>query len=184
MQSVAAILTKMEPLCSNYERFTIRANSSYKIRKWLKVGEHISFMTSTGRNAMNNNSSPGASVISAALAMAPWDPTHYAAGSVNNQGTDLSGQIAASSNFKNVTNPFSMVENSHPSNKTERFVGDVYLEINPIKELTLRSSMSYDFSLVRNRNFKDQYEYSAYDQATKNYLSSSNVILQYWKKQL
>lgn len=158
---------------SNYERFTIRANSSYKIRKWLKVGEHISFMTSTGRNAMNNNSSPGASIISAALAMAPWDPTHYAAGSVNNQGTDLSGRIAASSNFKNVTNPFSMVENSHPSSKTERFFGDVYLEINPIKELTLRSLVSYDFSLVQNRNFKDQYEYSAYDQATQNYLSSS-----------
>lgn len=158
---------------SNYERFTIRANSSYKIRKWLKVGEHISFMTSTGRNAMNNNSSPGASVISAALAMAPWDPTHYAAGSVNNQGTDLSGRIAASSNFKNVTNPFSMVENIHPSSKTERLVGDVYVEINPIKELTLRSSVSYDFSLVRNKTFKDQYEYSAYDKALINFLASS-----------
>ena len=158
---------------SNYERFTIRANSSYKIRKWLKVGEHISFMTSTGRNAMNNNSSPGASVISAALAMAPWDPTHYAQGSVNSQGTDLSGQIAASSNFKNVTNPFSMVENSHPTNKIERFFGDAYLEINPIKALTLRSSVSYDFSLEQNRNFKGQYEYSAYDQSIMNYISSS-----------
>lgn len=158
---------------SDYERLTIRANSSYKVKPWLKVGEHISFMTSEGRNAMNNSSSPGASVISAALAMAPWDPTHYAEGSVNAAGEDLSGQIAASSNFKNVTNPFSMVEMSHPQKNTERFVGDVYVEINPIKDLTLRSAVSLDFSLERERNFKDSYEYSAYDQATKNYISSS-----------
>ena len=60
---------------------------------------------------MNNSESAGSSILSAAFAMAPWDPTHYPAGSVNKQGTDLSGQISAGSNFKNVTNPFSMVEN-------------------------------------------------------------------------
>ncbi|MGL5273553.1 MAG: SusC/RagA family TonB-linked outer membrane protein, partial [Phocaeicola sp.] len=111
---------------SNYERLTLRFNSEFKVRKWLKIGEHLSFMTSMGRNAMNNNSSPGASIISAALAMAPWDPTHYTNGSVNRADKNLSGQIAASSNFKNVTNPFSMVAHSNPKDKTERWVGDIY----------------------------------------------------------
>ena len=59
---------------SNYERLTIRANTSFKVRKWLRVGENFSMSMSTGRNAMNNNASPGASVLSAAFAMAPWDP--------------------------------------------------------------------------------------------------------------
>lgn len=158
---------------SNYERLTLRFNSDFKIREWLKIGEHLSFMTSQGRNAMHNSSSPGASVISAALAMAPWDPTHYAEGSVNNQGKDLSGQIAASSNFKNVTNPFSMVEHSHPKNNTERWVGDVFAEITPIKGLILRSSISLDLRLVRNREFKDKYEYSSFDQSKKNFISTS-----------
>ena len=61
---------------SNYRRFTLRLNSDFQIRKWLKVGEHFSLMASTGRNAMNNSSSAGASVISAALAMSPWDPVY------------------------------------------------------------------------------------------------------------
>ncbi len=158
---------------SDYERLTLRFNSAFEVRKWLKVGEHLSFMTSQGRNAMNNNSSPGASVISAALAMAPWDPTHYPQGAVNNEGKDLGGQIAASSNFKNVVNPFSMVQHSHPKNNTERWVGDVFVEITPIKDLVLRSSIGLDYSLIRNRDFKDKYEYSSFDKANKNYVSSS-----------
>ena len=40
--------------------------------------------------------------------MAPWDPTHYSQGVTSLTGQDLSGQIAASSNFRNVTNPYSM----------------------------------------------------------------------------
>lgn len=158
---------------SNYERLTLRINSSHKVRSWLTVGENLSFMASTGRNAMNNSSSPGASVLSAALAMAPWDPTHYPAGSVNKDGKDLGGQIAASSNFRNVTNPFSMVENSSPTNNVERWVGDVYAEITPVKDLVFRSALNFDISNNRDKLFKSAYEYSSYDLSEKNFLQSS-----------
>ncbi|NDW08726.1 TonB-dependent receptor [Dysgonomonas sp. 520] len=157
---------------SDYERFTLRVNTSHQVRSWLKIGENLSFMSSEGRNAMNNSSSPGASVISAALAMAPWDPTHYPEGSVNNRGKDLSGQISASSNFKNAMNPFSMVERYHPSNKVERWVGDIYLELTPIKNLTLRSAVSLDLSHYRDKMFLEAYRYSDFDKADKNFLSS------------
>jgi TonB-dependent starch-binding outer membrane protein SusC len=158
---------------SNYERLTLRMNTSHNLRSWLTIGENLSFMSSTGRNAMNNNSSPGASILSAALAMAPWDPTHYSEGSTNLNGKDLSGQIAASSNFRNVTNPYSMVESSHPSNKVERWVGDVFVEITPIKNLVWRSALSLDLSNNRDKLFKDAYDYSTYDRSEKNFLSSS-----------
>lgn len=158
---------------SDYNRITIRANSSFKVRDWLKIGEHISFASSGGRNAMNNNASPGASIISAALAMAPWDPTHYSAGYLTPSGYDLGGQISAGSNKKEVTNPFSMVENTHPINKNERLVGDIYIEIIPVKGLTFRPSVSYDLTINRDRTFKDKYTYSKYDSMTKNFITSS-----------
>ena len=158
---------------SNYQRLTLRLNSDIKICKWLKLGEHLSFVSTSGRNAMNNNSSPGASVISAALAMAPWDPTHYPEGSYNKSGDNLSGRIAASSNFKNVTNPFTMVEESYPKNNNERWLGDIYMEITPVEGLTIRPSISMGTSLNRDRNFKNKYDYSSYDRATKNFISSS-----------
>ena len=167
---------------SNYNRLTLRVNTAHNVRSWLKIGENLSFMTSSGRNAMNNNASPGASILSAALAMAPWDPTHYPQGAWSYstvakgaypQGRNLSGQISASSNFKNVTNPFSMVENVVPKNVSERWVGDAFIEITPIKGLSIRSDLSMDLSNVSDKLFKYSYLYSAYDQNTHNFLSSS-----------
>ncbi len=163
---------------SDFERLTVRANTSFQVKDWLKVGENLSFVNSTGRNAMNNNSSPGASILSAAIAMAPWDPTHYPDGSINNQGEDLSNQISASSNFKNVTNPFSMVEYSHPEDVTERWVGDLYVELTPIKNFRWRSAINMDLQNDRNRSFYDEYYISDFDQRTSNYLSTE---MQYYR---
>jgi TonB-linked SusC/RagA family outer membrane protein len=157
---------------SDYERLTLRINTSFKVRSWLTIGENLSFVSSGGRNAMNNNVSPDASILSAALAMAPWDPTHYPQGSANLAGKDLSGQIAASSNFRNVTNPFSMVENTEPENKIERWVGDLFVEITPFKNLILRSAISMDLSNNRDKLFKKEYEYSAHDKNNKNFLET------------
>ena len=159
---------------SNYDRLTIRLNSDFQARKWLKIGENLSYSTSQGRNAMNNSASAGASVISAALAMGQWDPTHYPEGSVNKNGEDISGNPSAGSLFTNVTNPFSMVYNSEPSSKTERWVGDLFVDITPVKGLSIRPSLSMDLKNTRDRNFKyGPYSYSTYDASATDYLSTS-----------
>lgn len=158
---------------SDYQRLTLRVNSSKQVNRWLKVGENLSFVNSTGRNAMNNNASPGASILSAAVAMAPWDPTHYPDGSINRLGEDLGGQISAASNFKNVTNPFSMIEHNHPENTVERWVGDLYVELTPFKNFTWRSSLSMDLSNNRYKGFSESYEYSSFDKRDVNFLASS-----------
>ncbi len=160
-------------IASDYERLTLRLNTSMQVKKWIKVGENLSFVTSTGRNAMNNNSSPGASILSAAIAMAPWDPTHYPDGSINNQGEDLSGQISAASNFKNVTNPFSMVAYNHPENKVERWVGNLFVELTPIKNFKFRSAVNLDLSNNRDKVFYEAYEHSSFDKRDQNSISSS-----------
>ena len=161
---------------SDYSRLSLRANSSYKIGKYFRVGENISFMYSYGRNAMNNNASPAASVLSAAIAMAPWDPVRYPEGAKNTlKEVDLGGKISAASNFKNVVNPVSMVEYSHPSDKTERWVGDVFLEIMPLKSLTWRSDVSLDLTNTRHKLFKEAYRVSDFDKTEKNFLESSTA---------
>ncbi len=158
---------------SNYRRFTLRLNTDYKVRDWLKIGEHFSLVTSSGRNAMNNSSSAGASIISGALAMAPWDPVYYPEGSVNKNGKNISGYYSAGSNFKNVTNPYQMAYNYEPNNKHERFIGDVFFEITPIKGLTIRPSISADYGLERNRNFGYPNIYTSYNASNLNSISSN-----------
>lgn len=158
---------------SDFTRTSLRVNSAYDVAKWLRVGENLTFMTSHGRNAMHNSSSAGSSVISAAIAMAPWDPARYPDGAVNRFDEDMSGQISAASNFKNVTNPLSSVEHSHPSDKTERWVGDIFLEIKPVEGLLWRSDVSMDLTNTRHKLFKDSYRYSDYDKSDKNFIESS-----------
>ena len=168
---------------SDYSRFTGRLNTSYQAFPWLKIGENISFMASVARNAYesgDNSESAGANIISAAFAMAPWDPTHYPEGSVNRKGTDISGQIAAASNFKNVTNPMSMIEYSHPKTRNERWVGNVYIDLTPVKHFILHSSYNFDYRISTDKSFMDSYEVSAYDQREKNFLSSSMARSYYW----
>ena len=168
---------------SDYSRFTGRLNTSYQAFPWLKIGENISFMASVAKNAYesgDNSESAGANIISAAFAMAPWDPTHYPEGSVNRKGKDLSGQIAAGSNFKNVTNPFSMIEYSHPKARNERWVGNVYIDLTPVKHFILHSSYSFDYRITTDKSFMDSYEVSAYDKREKNFLSSSMARSYYW----
>lgn len=158
---------------SNYNRFTLRLNSDYKVRDWLTIGEHFSFVSFYGRNAMNNSSSAGASMITAALAMAPWDPVYYPQGSVNKNGKDISGYYSAGSNFKNVTNPYQMAFNNEPMNRTERAVGDVFFDIRPVKGLTIHAAVSADYGVVRNRAFTYPNIYTSYNASDLNYLSSS-----------
>lgn len=158
---------------SDYDRLTLRANTSFQVKPWLKVGENISFVYGKGRNALNNSSSAGASVISAALAMAPWDPTTYPAGAVNSKGTDMSGMYAAPSNFKNAVNPYSMVYYSHPEDIRKRWVGDIYLELTPFKGFSYRTDFSYDETSVKSRSYKDAHDTSVKDYLDQNWLSRS-----------
>lgn len=168
---------------SDYSRFTGRLNTSYQAFPWLKLGENISFMASVAKNAYesgDNSESAGANILSAAFAMAPWDPTYYPAGSKSASGKDLSGGISAGSNFKNVTNPLSMVTYSHPKVRNERFVGNVYMDLTPIKHWTLHSSYSFDYCITTDKSFMEAYEVSSYDKREKNFLSSSMSRSYYW----
>lgn len=168
---------------SDYSRFTGRINTSFKAFPWMKIGENITFMSSIAKNAYesgDNSESAGANIISAAFAMAPWDPTRYPEGSINRKGKDLSGGISAGSAFKNVTNPLSMVEYSHPKVNNDRFVGNIYMELTPVKHFNFRTSFSFDYRVTRDKSFGDSYEISAYDQRKDNFLSSSMARSAYW----
>ena len=158
---------------SDYTRLTLRANSSYQLNKWVKVGENLNFMSSHGRTAMMNNGAADASILSAAIAMAPWDPVYYPTGAKNYRGDDLGGRLSAASNFKNVTHPLAMVNYSHPEDKAERWVGDIFLEITPIEGLVWRSDISMDLNNTRHRLFKEAYQLSSFDKMDKNFLEKS-----------
>ena len=154
-----------------YNRLNLHYNASSRIKDWLKIGSSLNFSSTKSRWSLNNNSQPGASVISAAMAMAPWDPAYYPEGSVNYLGEDLGGQISAASNFKNVVNPYSMATHEFPRGSTERFVGNVYLDLDLAKGLVFHSDFNFDLSFVHSRSFTEAYYHSTADQNDMNRIS-------------
>lgn len=165
-----------------YKRLTLRANTSHKVTDWLKVGENLAFSSSSNRNAANND--PNYSVLTHAINMAPWDPVRYPAGSttyagrgVDNiryrDGRDVSGQLSASSNFKNTYNPLSDLETTRSSDKWNRWVGDIYVEISPLKGLTLRGDVGLDLSNGASDLAKKAYMYSSHDNNLRKFYSAS-----------
>ncbi|MBP5318296.1 MAG: TonB-dependent receptor [Paludibacteraceae bacterium] len=148
---------------SDYNRFTLRLNTSYQARKWLKIGEHLSFTTDGGRTIMNNAQSPESSTLGAALVMAPWDPIQLPEGTVNSNGESLAGNYAPATNFTNTTNPYSQVYMHNPKNHNNRWLGDLYAEITPIKGLTIRPSISLDLANNRSSDFQYLYRFSNND---------------------
>lgn len=153
---------------SYYRRLNLHYNANTQVYDWLKLGTSLNFSTSRSRWALNNNSQPGASLLSAALAMAPWDPSHYPAGSRNYLGNDLGGGIAAASNFTNVVNPFSMATHSHPKGHSERIVGNAFAEIRPFKQFVFHSDINFDLGYGIDRTFTEKYHHSNADKSDAN----------------
>lgn len=156
---------------SFYNRLTLRTNASYEITKWLKLGTNLSYITSKSRSLGNNAQYNG--VLFQAISMAPWDPTHYPAGTLSKSGEDISGKIAASTNYTNVYNPFTQLETSHPNNTDERLLANGYLEIKPWEWLTFKSSISMNRYSWQNRSYREKYHFSDYDTNVKNSVSAA-----------
>ena len=158
---------------SDYKRLTLRANTSFQVKPWFKIGENLSYVYSWGRSTSADEANADSNLLSQAISMAPWDPTYYPTGAINNKGLDMSGKIAAPSNNKNVYSPMSSLSVSSPRNVYGRWIGDIYAEITPWEWLTYRADVSYDDVNYNHRLFKEKYEVSAYDQSDKNYLERS-----------
>jgi len=140
-------------IASSYKRLTLRLNSSYQMRKWLKVGENLSFANSSTYNINGNGQFTG--ILYSALSMAPWDPIRYPQGTMSYGRTplDLSGVYSTPTLFANVQNPFVAAYNVKPYNSNIDIVGDTYLELTPIEGLTLRGDISMKYWDGMSRNF-------------------------------
>ena len=111
---------------NKYRRFTLRQNSEFKISSKLKLGIIASFS-----NGIANDINLGAAYNNAYRAN-PTVPTKIG---------DKYGNTSAAGN---VGNPILDIEKTNNRYITNRLQGSAYLELKPIRELTLRSSLGAD----------------------------------------
>ncbi|MFV0290755.1 MAG: SusC/RagA family TonB-linked outer membrane protein [Mangrovibacterium sp.] len=132
---------------SGFERYNARFNADAQINDWIKAGGMLAF-TKTDEKITRQDGSDG--VIMQAMTMQPTVPVY------NFDGTWAGPETVNGSSQYNPVWMASMQNNTVARFKT---MGNFYLELNPIKNLSFRSEYGYDFSNNQVKSFIPSYDF-------------------------
>lgn len=118
-------------LRSGLERYTLRSNNQTRINNWLKLGSSISLGYSHSQNTVPggnlNNPSVGAMVTK------PYDSPY-----------DANGELVQRLTVSDNPNPLSSILYHPESSNDLKVVASVFVEIQPVKNLTIKSLFGID----------------------------------------
>ncbi len=133
---------------SHYERYSFRVNSEHKVYKnYIKVGEHLNYSNTLKRGISTNNLYDNI-LVKAYSTTSLLDP-------YNSQP-----QLDENDPYKGArpTSPVLFMKyNYNNVNKQDKVLGDVYMEVEPIKGLTLKTSFAMDYTSGSYRDFTPTY---------------------------
>jgi TonB-linked SusC/RagA family outer membrane protein len=137
---------------SRYQRTTVRLNSAHKINKWLNFGNNVSYSHIKSKQGFSTNDYFGGVLASAVnldpittVTQSDLNPTS------SPYATHLSEIVRDANGYPYSVSPWVGQEMTNPAayiktrlgnyGWSDNIVGNLYLEIQPIKGLTLRSSI-------------------------------------------
>jgi len=157
---------------SNYNRLTARFNSNTKMNKWLTVGNNLSFSQIKSKGISENNYY--GDILSSAVHLDPTtpsvvtDPTALTearyANNLNLLVRDGNGNPYGISDVvgQEMTNPLAkMAIQQGNYNWADKLVGNFFLEIEPIKNLKIRSAIGGELSFWGGESYNPTYYLSA-----------------------
>lgn len=153
------------PSVSNYERYNFRVNTEHKLYgDYIKVGQHLTFgyneKNGVGVGNQYNNTLRGAFNTSPFLPM--YDDDGNFLNNTKGAGVIYNGEVWDPW-VEGENNPYaSMLLNNQSKNNNQKIFGDVYLEINPVKNLTFKTTFGVDFYTGEGRSYSPAYELSIY----------------------
>ena len=156
---------------SNYERYNFRVNSEHKVYKDLiTVGEHVSFVHKNSKNMDDVGNGHNGNRIYSALNSSPLAPIYSDNGAYGSPYNST-----ASSDWNGGDgNPYGqMMTLSQSQNRNNTFAGDVYLQIEPIKNLNIKTLFALSYSSYDYRKYTPRYEFDSYSNKDKDYAEQS-----------
>jgi TonB-linked SusC/RagA family outer membrane protein len=142
---------------SNYKRINFRANTERKMYGGvLKIGEHLTFSFVDQKGVADGGIYSG-NVLAAAIGTSPllamYDEKGKYLSSLNS--TVYNGGVWNNTE----ANPYALMQyNNQNQTKTQKLLGDVYAELQPIKNLRIRSVFGLDYSSSANHSYRPVYE--------------------------
>ncbi len=143
---------------NDYTRVNLRGTSDITVNKFLKAGYGI---TVSGHKSNNAADVLGQSFIAPPAFKPKVDDDTY---------TD-----PVILGFGNFANPAATIEYHNSESQGLNTLANVYAEITPLKDLTIRSSFTFDGNFAQNRNYTPDYWVSVTQNDTLSHLSKSNA---------
>jgi TonB-linked SusC/RagA family outer membrane protein len=157
-----------------YKRYTFRMNADSKLKDWLKIGSNANFAYTQRQSIIEDNESAG--IITAGLLMDPLTPVTYAADETLPSHVttpiaagkillkDENGLYYGISPFisKNPSNPFARLVTNKTSLKSYSLMGNLFTEIQPIKNVSFTSRLGYEISNTLSMGWNPVYFYNTY----------------------
>ncbi|PKQ69449.1 hypothetical protein BZG01_00520 [Labilibaculum manganireducens] len=155
---------------SGFERYNSRLNVDGEVRKWLKMGASLA-VTHTDETITRQDGTDG--VIMQALTMQPSVPVF------NFDGTWAGpGDINGASQY----NPVWLAKMQNNTLARNRAMGNVYLSIDPVKNLNIRSEFGYDISSNKNKSFIPTYDFGLIESNLNKMMQrEDNSVYWLWK---
>lgn len=141
---------------SNYERYNFRFNSEHKLYKdVLTIGQNLSFAyvdkNGIGVGNQYNNS------LRSSFQTTPLLPMYDADGNYYDTTNDSEPWLAG------VANPYAMMDyNNQNESNNQKLLGNVYLQVEPIKGLTFKTTLGLDYYVSEGHSYKPVYHLSTY----------------------
>jgi len=175
----------------NYKRYSGMFNGSQKVNDWLKFGDSFQFSRSV-KNSFNENDEYRG-VIANALLIDPLTPVEYLGAvpahvqSLIDAGRPVmkndNGNYFGISRYVNgeTINPFVQNRQSQSETTITNIMGNIYMDITPMKGLTFTSKLGLNYIASNVHNYKPLYYYSAEMNNTAASISESVGSMTYWQ---
>lgn len=175
----------------NYKRYSGMFNGSQQVNNWLKLGSSIQINRSVRHSFNENDEFRG--VIANAVLLDPLTPVTYNNGlpqrvqSLVDAGkpvmTGDNGNYYGISQYVNgeTINPLVQKGQNKSITTNTQFMGNVYLDLTPIKGLTITSKLGVNYFANNVHNYKPQYYYSGEMMNTSASVNESDANMTYWQ---
>ncbi|RTQ50129.1 TonB-dependent receptor [Hymenobacter gummosus] len=140
---------------NSLQRFSFRANIDNEVKKWMRVGMNLG-LTRTRVYGLNTSINGLSGNVAGALSLFPNVPARNPDGTPYTNAAGILGQgnnsQAIAFNYPNILFP---LENNIYRSISYRILGNGYLEVEPVKNLRLRTQLSTDTQLQDDFTFWD-----------------------------
>jgi TonB-dependent starch-binding outer membrane protein SusC len=154
---------------SQWERFSVRLNSNHQLNRYVKMGTTIGYSKISGRGSSTNSEYGG--VLSRAVNMDPitslieTDPTTLNSTIFKNFAVvkNADGQPYGISKYvsSEILNPVAATAVNQGGGWSDKIVGNLFVEVEPITNLKFRSSFGTDLAFWGGEGFRPIYYLNA-----------------------